>query len=310
MKRILLAAVALAIAGTTATRAADMPLKAPPPVEAFSWTGFYIGAFAGYAWDWNSPIQAARATTGALPAGVLDLSGSSPVSYILGRSGIAGGTAGYNFQNGWAVIGSEVEVGWIKMSGSAAYQDQTLTNFLGLPPPRPCPLPPGVTVCPVSSATLGNWYATWSGRVGVTGEFLNPAWVDGNRLLIYGKAGPAVSQISDAYNLNCVAGSCGTATAPTLAANLTTGQKTVWGASLGAGLEWAFARNWSAKVEYELLMFPNINSACGTIFLPGNVFNGATACSQVQWQSGAVQTVKFGINYRFDWGGGPVIARY
>src|SRR5262249_34415944 len=50
--RTLLGAVAvLAMAGASAATAADMPLKAPVPVvEAWSWTGFYVGLNAGGFW--------------------------------------------------------------------------------------------------------------------------------------------------------------------------------------------------------------------------------------------------------------------
>ncbi len=52
LRRILLASAgAMALAGTAF--AADLPLRAPPPVyvaPVFSWTGFYVGGQLGYAW--------------------------------------------------------------------------------------------------------------------------------------------------------------------------------------------------------------------------------------------------------------------
>ncbi len=51
LRRILLASAgAMALAGTAF--AADLPLRAPPPVyvpPVFSWTGFYVGGQLGYA---------------------------------------------------------------------------------------------------------------------------------------------------------------------------------------------------------------------------------------------------------------------
>ena len=44
-------AVIAALIGTPAL-AADMAVKAPPPVSAsaYSWTGFYVGGNVGYGW--------------------------------------------------------------------------------------------------------------------------------------------------------------------------------------------------------------------------------------------------------------------
>ncbi len=54
-KRLLVANVLAAVLSVGAAHAADLPLKAAPPVvaPAFSWTGFYIGAHGGYGWGQN-----------------------------------------------------------------------------------------------------------------------------------------------------------------------------------------------------------------------------------------------------------------
>jgi outer membrane immunogenic protein len=66
------------------------------------------------------------------------------------------------------------------------------------------------------------------------------------------------------------------------------------GWTVGAGLEYMFVPNWSAKVEYMFADYGNANYL--TNFVPGGVGLGAT-----------VNTVKAGLNYHF---GGPVAARY
>jgi len=66
------------------------------------------------------------------------------------------------------------------------------------------------------------------------------------------------------------------------------------GWTIGGGLEYGFAPNWSAKVEYMYASYSSENYL--STFVPGGVGFGAD-----------VHTVKGGLNYRF---GGPVVARY
>src|SRR5262249_42178925 len=51
MRRILAAGTLVLAAPFGAAMAADMPLKAPPPVVEYNWSGLYWGANAGWAWD-------------------------------------------------------------------------------------------------------------------------------------------------------------------------------------------------------------------------------------------------------------------
>jgi outer membrane immunogenic protein len=61
------------------------------------------------------------------------------------------------------------------------------------------------------------------------------------------------------------------------------------GWTVGAGLEYLFAPNWSAKVEYQYYDFGSQNYASGIV--PGGIDLGAS-----------IHTVKAGINYHFNWG--------
>lgn len=71
--------------------------------------------------------------------------------------------------------------------------------------------------------------------------------------------------------------------------------RTGW--TIGAGLEWMFAPNWSAKVEYLYADFGNNSSV------------SYTAPGVVNVTERDVNVIRGGINYKFDWGG-PVVARY
>ena len=96
MKKYLLASVAaLGIVAAGAASAADLPSRKGPvaaPVylpPAFTWTGFYVGANAGYGW------------------GNVNANGWANVGDLDGFVG--GGQVGYNYQMGQFVIGAEAD---------------------------------------------------------------------------------------------------------------------------------------------------------------------------------------------------------
>ena len=103
MKRLFLACVGVA-ALTGAAAAADLYRPAPAPyykapayVPAYTWSGFYLGVNGGGGWGrsaWDS-------TDG------FDTSG-----------GLVGGTIGYNYQIGQAVVGIEGDIDWADINGT------------------------------------------------------------------------------------------------------------------------------------------------------------------------------------------------
>ena len=97
MKKYLLASVAaLGLVAAGAASAADLPSRKGPvaaPVympPAFSWTGFYVGANAGYGW------------------GNVNANGFANVGDLDGFVG--GGQVGYNYQMGQFVLGLEADL--------------------------------------------------------------------------------------------------------------------------------------------------------------------------------------------------------
>ncbi len=73
------------------------------------------------------------------------------------------------------------------------------------------------------------------------------------------------------------------------------GKKDGW--TVGAGLEYMFAPNWSAKVEYQYYDFGKTTFVAGPPALAGASFRNDE------------HTVKAGVNYRCNWGG-PEVPRY
>jgi outer membrane immunogenic protein len=74
------------------------------------------------------------------------------------------------------------------------------------------------------------------------------------------------------------------------------------GWTVGTGIEWAFAGNWSVKAEYDYMDFGRRT----VDFAPVNVGINVPVNLDVDQR---ISVVKLGINYRFG-GMGPVVAKY
>src|SRR5262252_435215 len=111
MRNLLIGSVALAAASLGGPAlAADMPLKAPPPVVVYNWTGCYLGLDIGTNYGRNDGYNTTAASTqstggGPVPGGLV-----GPVTDRINLSGFIGGAfGGCNYQfagTGW-VFGVE-----------------------------------------------------------------------------------------------------------------------------------------------------------------------------------------------------------
>lgn len=117
--------------GMTIAAAADLaPPVYVPAAQVFSWTGFYIGANAGYGWS-NASGTLTTAT------------GSEPFNFT-GNGFVGGAQMGYNWQVGPAVFGAEAD-----------FQGTTISG------------PFTASAGPAISATdKGPWFGTVRARVG------------------------------------------------------------------------------------------------------------------------------------------------
>jgi outer membrane immunogenic protein len=107
-----------------------------------------------------------------------------------------------------------------------------------------------------------------------------------NNVLLYVKGGAAVT--ANSYRVNTLGG----------VLSGVTGDDTRWGGTIGAGLEYAFAPNWSVGVEYNHLF---MQDRTYTFTAPGGGFFGTDRIRQ------DVDLVTARLNYKF---GGPTVARY
>src|SRR5258707_12183495 len=108
MKRLLLAAIGLAIAATAALGADSLPGRSLPLprtvsyVPFFTWNGAYVGLIAGYGFgksQWTDTIT--QVSTNKFST----------------NGGLVGGTAGYNWQLSTFVVGLEADIDWSGIKG-------------------------------------------------------------------------------------------------------------------------------------------------------------------------------------------------
>jgi outer membrane immunogenic protein len=268
MKALLTVAI-IALAGSAAgVKAADMArpyTKAPAPVAAvYNWTGVYVGVNAGGAWTRDDVTWTANPLLfGAAFTPVLNAAGTGAIN----ASGVtAGGQVGYNYQASpiW-LIGVEADIN---------YTDLSRRRTTAVPPP-------GVPGTFVTSTFESKWLATVRGRAGI---LATPG------LLLYGTGGAAFAEAKTTdFAFFAFDGSTNNA-----ASNTT---RTGWTA--GAGAEWSFGTNWSAKLEYLYVDLGSLNYVSQNTLTTGATINHDHRLIE--------NIVRVGVNYRF---GGPVVAKY
>ena len=124
-------------------------------------------------------------------------------------------------------------------------------------------------------------------QIDAFGLFTGQIGYAANNVLFYVKGGAAVT--ADRFRIFDV---------PTGVVVATTGDDTRWGGSVGAGIEFGFAPNWTAGVEYNhLFMQDRTHTFVDT--------TGAFIAAERIRQDVDLVTVR--VNYRW---GGPVIAKY
>lgn len=162
-KNITLGAITALLLGTTAAVAADLPVKAPPPVEIYNWTGFYLGAAAGGSFGFSDHVDQA--------------SGFSDTSGYNVKGGLVGGTLGYNWQVSSFVVGFEGDASWVGERGVMPDVGPVAINngFVD-----------GAGNSLFASFTSETWLATARGRVGYAV----------NNLLFYGTGGYAAAGVT------------------------------------------------------------------------------------------------------------------
>jgi outer membrane immunogenic protein len=310
IRRIFLAsASALALAGTAF--AADLPTQAPPPVflpPPPMWTGFYAGINAGGTWSASNSLNTSAIPGGCNPAfpGCAASPTFSVTSAVLATFSapsssnagfIGGGQIGYNYQfaNSW-VVGIEADIDGV----AGAHKSVNFSNSLANPNFVATDL---VTQTAFVSKSI-NYLGTVRGRFGY---LITPT------LLIFGDGGLAYGGINSSTGI--IQGDTVDPGLPFNYFSVGRVSNTKVGWTAGGGAEWMFLPNWSAKVEYlyydlgsvNYQLSPLVNIGGPGSAAPGSIFSSAFPRSATRFNGNVVRA---GINYHFNWGAAPVVAKY
>jgi len=262
----LLAAAAIGLATIELASAADLgparrapaqapAVYAPPPPPPFSWTGFYIGGNLGVAW-----------TDGDLCCD--DFGNTTSISQHAVFTG--GGQVGANYQWNWLVLGVEGDFDWLANNNNSSRSLVLGGDAFQL-------------------SANDRWIATVTGRVGYA---FNIPWGGtfgwglgaGGPWLIYAKGGWGWAGVNKFTLTNVSTGG---------SIDLSNSNSND-GPVGGVGVEWAFAPNWTAKLEYDNLFLNDRSFTVGTL---GTSIDGRTFSTFNR----DVQTVTVGVNYLFNW---------
>jgi outer membrane immunogenic protein len=276
MNKLVLGSVALTAMIAGPAMAADMPLKAPPPVPVFSWTGCYIGIQGGYG------AGSSRHTSAGATNGVTNGTAGFDITPRFGvNGGVGGGEIGCNYQVGAWVWGIEID--------GSAYAKEGQANNLAY-------LGTGFFAPNWISKTSERWNAMARGRLG---------WAQ-DKWLWYVTGGASWVGVDINTSIN-VTGIPAAGLVPLVPNPVAIERKSRVGWVVGFGTEYAIAYGWSVKWETlyaDYGTFRAFDTIDVTNCPAANVNCTNRDVRLYEWVS------RFGLNYRFDFGKAPVMAKY
>jgi outer membrane immunogenic protein len=205
-----MAMIASAQAANLSAPAVKEAAYTPPP---YIWSGFYVGANGGYAWQ--------EGRVSVLPIECVDGWAEARNDRDTVEGGFGGGQIGFNIQRDRLVFGLEADAQGAGVSGSARNDLRTEYGPWG----RQFD----------SASTQLDWFATFRGRLGL---------VPYENWLVYITGGVAFGGIQD--KLNHRLDSDGRIFEVSR-------DDTYVGYVLGAGVEYGFSPAWSIKFEYQFM---------------------------------------------------------
>jgi len=237
-----------------------------------TWTGCYIGGNAGGGWARNTATWTGI-TEGptAFAAGAATVVPAAANGDYNGSGFVGGGQIGCNYQTGMFVLGAEVDAQYTGIRGSR--NAVSLGNTNG----GPATIVPGT----ITESFESKWLATFRGRAGIA----SGQW------LFYVTGGAAIADVTFNDQL------CFGVTAAVPGCNTSSAQNNRLGWTAGGGIEWMFAANWTAKVEY---LYVDLGTTSSTSLLVatagGSPFPNAFITHNNRF---AESIARVGLNYKF-----------
>lgn len=277
---------------------ADLSLKDTPDYEVFPetiWTGLYVGGHIGGAW------------------GHVDISDTYEYNSYdphkdtsISPSGLFGGVqVGYNVQKGSLVYGLEADLGKMKLNGSASAH--LLDEGVGAVDQYGKPIKYGDNDydCDGGNPQICKLDAKYAVSAGLYGDLTGRIGYAQDKTLLYLKGGAAFLKMDmDArYTGQHVEGDVDPDTSSTF--NFS-GSDTLWGWTIGAGVEYSISRSISLKAEYQHFDFGTMKMGyegktiywCGSHEYPD--CPGYSTLSGKSETDVTVDAVSVGLNYRFN----------
>ena len=268
-----LTATALLAVSPLSSQAAD--LAPVPRAPAFTWTGWYVGINAGYAWG-DSTVSTCVNDGGAFFLAIERRSicashsnrGLDPNAFTGGvQAGYLWQSPGQWFLGGAMVFGIEADINSFRM------RDSTTVGPVVITPP-----PAAVVAHTVTQNMETNWLFTLRPRIGAA--FSN--W------LVYATGGLAVTDLESHFVYSHTQFLTGSAS----------GQAGHWvaGWTLGGGLEWAILPNWTVRAEYLYVRFDSVSGTSTNLSVLG-----VSVPSEVFFHNAdlTANIVRGAVNFRF-----------
>lgn len=261
MKKSLFALIGAIFAVCTfvASSATAADFRPPPPVykatpapyvAPATWDGLYIGLNAGY--SWGGEREEYRDKYVPRYDRTIEMPGW-----------LVGAQVGANKQFGrWFVFGVESDIQWTNQSGSSKETECVWMKH---------------GVCKKTHTTVDEPTLDWFGTARVRAGFLAL-----ERMLVYGTVGGAYGGLTNNHRSWYGTDSSNPYMIST--------KQAVVGLAWGGGVEWAFAQNWSAKLEYLRLDLHAIETRTGKKSGGNQTYYRETLTDDI---------VRVGINYRF-----------
>lgn len=245
------AVMSLLLGLSLSAKAADLPMAPPPPPRAPVFV-------PPPPFTWTGFYVGGNLGAGWNHGNISDSAGLFSWGADNSTTFVGGGQVGANYQINSFVLGIEADFDWFANNNNSS---------------AGVPIAGGLAAGSViQGSNNGRWLTTVTGRAGFAAD----------RLLFYVKGGGAWVG-SNNLTLTNLAGAGGSVSIGN--SNTNTG----WTA--GTGVEWAFANNWTARVEYD---YVGLSDKSLTVTLPG------IGPDTFSTNNRNVQMVTVGVNYLFN----------